>query len=83
MVSAMPEESLLHPDEGYQTLTEREREVFHMLAEGLSNKEIAFELGISRKTVETHHLRISRKLGTYESVDLLRYAARLGILDLQ
>ncbi|MFP4407382.1 MAG: LuxR C-terminal-related transcriptional regulator [Spirochaetaceae bacterium] len=82
MVSALPDEAITYRDEKYESLTAREREIFRMLAQGHSNKEIAFELGISRKTVETHHQRICRKLSVFEAVDIVRYAARLGIIDL-
>ncbi len=82
--------AMMVPDDGlraehptYEALSARERQVFAMLANGMSNKMIAFELGISRKTVETHHLRITRKLGLRDSVELFRYAARIGVIDIE
>jgi DNA-binding NarL/FixJ family response regulator len=62
-------------------LTRREREVVKLLAEGRGNQEIASELGISVKTVETHRAAIMRKLGFRSIVDLVRYAIREGIIS--
>jgi DNA-binding NarL/FixJ family response regulator len=62
-------------------LTRREREVVQRLAEGRGNQEIAAELGISVKTVETHRAAIMRKLGFRSIVDLVRYAIREGIVS--
>ena len=69
-------------DAGYEGLSGREREVFRMLVTGMTNKEIAFALQIGRKTVEKHHLRVLRKLGLSDSIDLIRYATRIGVVDL-
>jgi DNA-binding NarL/FixJ family response regulator len=60
-------------------LTEREYEVMRILADGMSNKEVAALLQISIRTVETHRLNISRKLGFSSIADLVRYAIRNGI----
>jgi DNA-binding NarL/FixJ family response regulator len=81
LVRTVPEDAVLMQDDGYARLTPREREIFGMLARGLSNKEIAFRLGLSRKTVESHHNSLSRKLGVADAVDLLRYAARIGMFE--
>jgi len=67
----------------YESLSDRERQVFRMLAGGKTNKEIAFELGISRKTVETYHARLCRKLGIHDVVGLLRYAVQIGVIDFE
>jgi DNA-binding NarL/FixJ family response regulator len=56
-------------------LSEREREVFRMVIQGLPCTTIARELCISRKTVETHRYRINHKLGLHSAVDLIRFAA--------
>jgi two-component system response regulator NreC len=61
-------------------LSEREREVFRLAADGLVNGQIACELCISRKTVETHKYRIQKKLGLRKPVDLLRFAAMNGMI---
>ena len=55
-------------------LTPREREVLHLLGQGLQTKEIAARLGISVKTVETHRRHIQRKLGLRSRAELVRYA---------
>jgi len=60
-------------------LTEREHEVLRLLADGMSSKEVATLLQISIRTVETHRLNISRKLGFNSVADLVRYAIRNGI----
>lgn len=61
-------------------LTEREHEVFTMLAEGASNQEIAESLVISPKTVERHRENIMRKLNLHSRSELVRYAIRKGII---
>ena len=62
-------------------LTEREREIVQLLAEGKSNKDIAFALAISTKTAETHRANIMRKLGLHSVSDLVRYAVRNEIIE--
>lgn len=67
--------------QGIQGLSDREREVLILLARGLASKEIATELDISTRTVETHRANLMRKLGV-KSVALLTQAAiREGIVD--
>jgi DNA-binding NarL/FixJ family response regulator len=77
-------ESYLQKQEGasskpHERLSTREREVLHMLAEGLNNNEIAARLSISRRTVEVHRARVMRILGVHNQVQLLRYAIQAGI----
>ena len=67
----------------YESLSDRERQVFRMLACGKTNKEIALELGISRKTVETYHARLYQKLDIHDVVGLLRYAVQIGVIDFE
>jgi DNA-binding NarL/FixJ family response regulator len=62
-------------------LTDREREIIQLLAEGASNKEVADGLGISVKTVETHRAAIMRKLQFKSFSDLVRYAIRNHIIS--
>ena len=62
-------------------LSDREREVLLRIARGFSNKEIAAELGVSVKTVETYKGRTAEKLGLRSRVDIVRYASRRGWLD--
>ncbi|RME81648.1 MAG: DNA-binding response regulator [Caldilineae bacterium] len=66
------------PPEG---LTPRETEVLRLIALGYTNRQMAVELGISIKTVETHRANITAKLGTRRRVDLVRYAREQGLLD--
>jgi DNA-binding NarL/FixJ family response regulator len=68
-------------DKKYITLTPREQEVTRLLAEGLSGKEIAERLFISPKTVENHRTNIMGKLDVHTTVALIRYAARIGLID--
>jgi len=67
----------------YSTLTPREQEVMRMLAEGLTAKEVAAKLFISPKTVENHRTNLMKKLGLKSTVELVRYAARLGLIDIE
>ena len=62
-------------------LSEREKEVLIMLAWGYSNKEIAGQLKLSVKTVETYKLRIGEKLGLRSRTEMVQYALRLGWLN--
>lgn len=61
--------------EGIEGLSDRELQVFRMLGEGRNNKEIAQQLGLSPKTVETYRDNIKRKLGLPDSISLIRHAA--------
>ncbi len=63
-------------------LSDREREVLQLLAEGRSNKEISTALGVSVKTVETHRANIMRKLELHSVTALVHYAMRNGIVRL-
>lgn len=63
-------------------LTLREREVVALLAEGLSNKEIARKLGISLDTAKFHVGRVIDKLDATGRTDAVAHAARLGVIDL-
>ncbi|MBF0335854.1 MAG: response regulator transcription factor [Alphaproteobacteria bacterium] len=62
-------------------LTDRERQVLKLIAEGNKNKEVADKLGISAKTVETHRARIMQKLDVHSGVDLTRVAHREGLVE--
>ena len=68
--------------EPYQSLTAREQEVLRLLAEGLSARDAAKRLFVSPKTVENHRTNLMRKLGLQNTVELVRYAARIGLIDL-
>jgi DNA-binding NarL/FixJ family response regulator len=62
-------------------LTPREREILQLLAEGHRNKEIAKDLGISLKTVETHRTTLMRKIGVNSIVELVHYAIRNHLIE--
>ena len=67
----------------YGTLTAREQEILRLLAEGLPPKEIAEKLFISPKTVENHRANIMNKLDLHSTLELVRYAAKLGLIDVE
>jgi two-component system, NarL family, response regulator NreC len=64
----------------HEILTPREREVLHLAARGVTNREIATTLFISPRTVETHRANLRRKLNLRTQADLIRYALQHGIL---
>jgi len=68
---------------GQPALTKREREVLTLLAEGLSNKEVACRLDVGVRTVETHRERIMRKLGVHSVAGLTRFALAKGLITLR
>jgi len=61
-------------------LTEREREVLQLVAEGKTSQEIADQLFVSIKTVQTHRMHIMEKLDAHDRTDLVRHAIRLGVI---
>lgn len=67
-------------DDRYELLTERERHVYQMLAEGNSNKEIAARLAVSLHTIETHRARVMEKLGLHSVAELVLSAVRRGLV---
>jgi two-component system response regulator NreC len=70
-----------HP--GLANLSEREREVFALLAKGHTNQEIADKLYLSVKTIETYRARIGEKLGLRSRADMIKYAVEVGLLGSQ
>jgi two-component system, NarL family, response regulator NreC len=64
----------------YESLSEREREIFQLIAEGKANKEIAAILSISPSTVETHRARIMEKLDLHSAAEIVLYAVRRGVI---
>lgn len=62
-------------------LTKREKEILKLVAEGLSNQEVADKLFISLRTVETHRLNLSQKLGAKNTAGLVKEAIRRGLID--
>ena len=69
-------------DEGYESLTPREREVLALIADGRSNAEAAAELHLSPHTVQTHRDHIMQKLRIHSRTELLKYAMRKGLIQL-
>jgi len=69
-------------DIGHELLTPREQEILRLLAEGHSARKIAEKLCISPRTAENHRTHIMKKLGLHSTLDLVRYAARIGLIDL-
>ena len=69
--------------DAYDGLTDGEREVLQLAAEGLSNPDIAGRLSISPRTVETHRANLMRKLSLKTQTDLIRYALKRGILPME
>lgn len=80
-LAELPEKTAQIKDIGYESLTPREQQVMRLLAEGISIKEIAERLFISPKTVENHRTNIMSKLEIHSAMELIRYAARLGLID--
>ncbi len=64
----------------YESLSEREREIFQLIAEGRTNKEIAALLSVSPSTVETHRAHIMEKLDLHSAAEIVLYAVRRGVI---
>jgi DNA-binding NarL/FixJ family response regulator len=64
----------------YDSLSEREREVLQLIAEGQSNKEVADTLAVSPATVETHRAHIFQKLDVHNTAEVVLYAVRRGLI---
>lgn len=69
------------PTSSFDTLTDREREILTLVAEGHTNREIAETLFISVKTVETHKANIMEKLNLHKRAELVKYAIKKGMLQ--
>lgn len=68
------------PPDAARALTARQREILTLLADGLSSKEIAFRLGRSVKTIETHRARLMERLDIHDVPGLVKYALRAGFI---
>ena len=66
--------------DSYDLLTDREKDVLHLLAEGRSNKEVAALLDVSVSTIETHRGNLMQKLGLHNTADIVLYAVRKRII---
>ena len=80
-LAEIPEKKMAVTAEGYESLTPREQEVMSLLGEGMSATQVAEKLFISPKTAENHRANIMRKLGLHSTIELIRYAAKIGIID--
>ncbi len=65
----------------YETLTDREKQVFRLVAEGKSNKEVADVLGISVKTAMSHREHVMEKLDLHNRTELVKLALKLGVIQ--
>lgn len=70
----------VNAEDKYELLTDREREIYQMLAEGKTNKVIADQLGLKMHTVETHRLRVMNKLDVHNMAQLVLSAVRRGVV---
>jgi DNA-binding NarL/FixJ family response regulator len=68
------------PSSAVSALTQREREVLKLIADGLSSKEIAVQLGVSLKTIESHRANLMDKLDIHKVSGLVRFAVRAGLV---
>ncbi len=69
------------PEDEVVPLTEREREVLQLIAEGRTNREIADMLTVSIKTVQAHRAHIMEKLNVHDKTALVKYAIRMGLIN--
>ena len=69
-------------EDPYEKLTDREKQVLKLIAEGLSHKEVAIKLEISVKTVIAHQTNISEKLDLHSRAALIKFAITKGIIKL-
>ena len=67
--------------DSYHLLTDREKEVLHLLAEGRSNKEVATLLDLGLSTVETHRANLMQKLNLHNTAEIVLYAVRKGLIS--
>jgi DNA-binding NarL/FixJ family response regulator len=72
---------LAKTDLPYDPLTDRERQVLQLVAEGNTTKEIAMILGVTAKTAETHRVKVMDKLDIHSTAGLVRYAIRRGLVQ--
>jgi DNA-binding NarL/FixJ family response regulator len=79
----MLERFVKEEEEPLAPLSDREREVFYLVVEGLSSTEIGRKLSLSPKTIETYRSRIHRKLGTEGVTDLIKFAVRHELISVQ
>jgi DNA-binding NarL/FixJ family response regulator len=67
--------------DSYELLTDREKEVMHLLAHGKSNKEVAVALDLSTNTIESHRMSLMKKLHLHNTAEIVLYAVRKKIVS--
>jgi DNA-binding CsgD family transcriptional regulator len=81
LVKSLDMETGITPVAGLDKLSKREQEVLRLVALGHTHKEIAKELGVSVKTIETYRSRINDKMGFQSRAELVRFALRAGLMN--
>ena len=81
MSGAVVQAYLSRSEAPYDPLTDRERQVLQLVAEGNTTKEIALILGVATKTAETHRVKVMDKLDIHSTAGLVRYAIRRGLVQ--
>ena len=69
------------PEDPYERLTQREKQILQLVAEGQSNKEIALKLGISHNTVAVHRANLMQSLGLHRTAELVLFAVKRGFVS--
>jgi DNA-binding NarL/FixJ family response regulator len=82
-MEAYIEKAKSSPLDPYDTLTDREKEVLHLIAEGFSSAKIAVRLYISPRTAESHRANVMKKLGLQTPTDLIKYALKKGLISIE
>src|SRR5881296_2524762 len=70
-----------HVQDSYELLTDREKEVLQLIAEGKTNKDVAVLLKLSPQTIESHRANLMQKLGLHSTADIILYAVRKRIIS--
>ena len=70
-----------HVEDSYELLTDREKEVLQLIAEGKTNKDVAGLLNLSPQTIESHRANLMQKLGLHSTADIILYAVRKRIIS--
>jgi DNA-binding NarL/FixJ family response regulator len=82
VVESLISQSSMSPSQSFSLLTEREREVLQLIAEGRSTKQIAYDLHVSSKTVESHRRQVMGKLNVRSVAELTKFAIREGLTSI-
>lgn len=80
-LAELPDRQAKVTDAAYGSLTPREQEILRLTAEGQSKNKIAGHLGISPRTVENHRANLMAKLDLHSTLEMVRYAAKIGLID--